>query len=109
MPKTVWVMSEKPTGRFRTFQHRSWPMAYYHHKEGPPAARLIPVCVEHKSYDPSLKEIAQLQLGVADYRVTTQSFVWRKLTMAVTGYSAAIDLWENWLYSHLEDWRIPCL
>ena len=106
MPKTVWTLSPAPTGRYRSFQHRSWPMATYHNRDGPTAARMIPILVEHKGYHPDLKETAPLQIGVADYR-GSQGFVWRKLTMAVTGYSAAQSLWEDWLYAHLEDWVIP--
>lgn len=107
MPKTCWALSPAPTGPHRSFQHRSWPLATYHNKDGPPAARMIPILVEHKSYRPDLKEIAPLQVGIADYRVKDQTFVWRKLTMAVTGYSSAVSLWEDWLYAHLEDWVIP--
>lgn len=107
MPKVVWVMGEKPTGRFRSFHHRSWPTAFYHRKDGPIAARIMPIQVAHKSYFPQIKEIAELQIGIADYRVKDQSFVWRRLTMAVTGYTAATELFETWLYEHLEDWRIP--
>lgn len=106
MPKTVWLVSPSPTGRFKSFAHRGWPMAQFHSKDGPCAARMIPILVEHKSYRPDLKEIAPLQVGVADYR-GGQGFVWRKLTLGVTGYTAAKALWEDWLYKNLENWVIP--
>lgn len=107
MPKTVWRIGEKPTGRFKSFTDRSWPFATYHTAEGPAAARMMPILVEHKSYYPQIRETAPLQVGIADYRVKDQGFVWRKLTMGVTGYTAAARLWESWLYDHLEDWVVP--
>ena len=39
MPKIVWRICSVPTGRYRSFERRGWPMAY-HGKDGPIAATI---------------------------------------------------------------------
>lgn len=36
--KLKWKVSEEPTGRYRSFEKRSWPTAYYGSENGKPAA-----------------------------------------------------------------------
>lgn len=36
--KLIWRVGEEPTGRFRSFDRRAWPTAYYGSAEGKPAA-----------------------------------------------------------------------
>lgn len=38
--KLVWRVSPPPTGRFRSFEQRQWPMATFHTKDGAPAASI---------------------------------------------------------------------
>lgn len=38
--KIVWKVTEAPTGRYRSFERRSWPTAYYGSTDGKPAAFL---------------------------------------------------------------------
>lgn len=37
--KLYWKVADKPTGRYRSFERRSWPTAYYG-RDGKPAAFL---------------------------------------------------------------------
>ena len=39
--KLIWRVSEKPTGRYRAFQHRAWPCAYFDAAQDKLAAQLI--------------------------------------------------------------------
>jgi len=38
--KFVWVVAEVPTGRYRSFQKRGWPTAWYNGRNGKPVAFL---------------------------------------------------------------------
>jgi len=40
MSKLVWRVDPKPTGPYRSFQHRNWPAAHWHGSEQP-AARIV--------------------------------------------------------------------
>jgi hypothetical protein len=73
MAKIKWKVGEAPTGRYRSFHHRSWPSAEYPNDRI--AARIE--CTE--SYTPySAKNGGHppLKLLIADYSVTP--WKWRK-------------------------------
>lgn len=73
--KHKWKVSEAPTGRYRSFERRSWPSADY--ENGKPAAFIQ--CVDE--YQPGrvkTRSHAPLLLRIADYSVTP--FKWRLVT-----------------------------
>lgn len=73
MSKITWRVSDKPTGRYRSFEKRGWPSASY--EDGSPAAHIY--CDD--AYEPSnVREgkYSPLTLMVADH--SRKSWKWRK-------------------------------
>lgn len=101
--KIKWTMGEKPTGRYRSFQHRAWPSAEY--EDGKPAVMLYAVEDEHKSYRPSIKETATLRLRVADYHDNT--FTWVGLVFRPVGLTTAKRVARDWIRAYGEKARDP--
>lgn len=95
--KIVWKVGDEPTGRYRSFQHRSWPVATFG-RDGPMAAMLVPV--EPMSYSPHIAETTELRIKVADYSMKDESFTWRRLKATVIGVTAAKELYLRFLASN---------
>jgi hypothetical protein len=73
--KIKWKVSDIPTGRYRSFEKRAWPHAYYNDKNESPMAMIL--CED--AYIPSeIKEgnHALLDLYVADHSI--KPWKWRK-------------------------------
>lgn len=95
--KLYWKVGDAPTGRFRSFEKRSWPFAYYD--------KAMTLCAAYIGCDASYiprnaKEgnHPPLIVRVADYSVADQRFVWRKLNsvfatleLAKSAAATAID------------------
>lgn len=80
MAKITWRVSEAPTGRYRSFHKRAWPMAYYNDCDKVAASIY---CEE--SYHPSLVRCGihgPLTVRIADYSGANGSFVWKTLPLA---------------------------
>lgn len=56
--KIVWKVADAPTGRYRSFERRGWPTAYYDSTDGKAAAFLecedayVPACVREGAHAP---------------------------------------------------------
>lgn len=101
MAKLYWKVSPQPTGRFRSFEKRGFPYAYY--KNGEMAARID----ANVSYDPSIHRTAndlQISVFVAEWYVrevdSYLTFRWRKAKSVVTSISAAKELVNTLLKSN---------
>lgn len=77
-----WKVGDKPTGRFRTFQDRSWPMAS---RGDNVLAAIYPV--EKESYSARVAETTEVVIHVADHR--QQPWVWRRLVCRHRGVTSA--------------------
>lgn len=78
--KIKWKVSEPPSGKYRSFEPRGWPSAYFIDKEQNPAGYIL--CEDE--YIPKNVKTGNhrtLALYVADYsksNAETGRFVWRK-------------------------------
>lgn len=100
MTKLYWKVGDKPVGRYRSFDKRSWPMAYYD-KEGNVAAAII-YCDD--SYVPSAAKSgahSPLTIHVADYSKGV-SFVWRKANRTAATLEEAKAIAEGILRKYPE-------
>lgn len=91
-----WKVGEKPTGRFKSFTYRSWPIASYT-DDDTPAVQIVPV-ERGLSYDISRAETTELYVSVADYREV--GFVWLKLQGRAMGLAAAKERGRRMIEEH---------
>jgi hypothetical protein len=81
--KLVWRVGSVPTGRYRSFDRREWPSAYWSNAEESPAVRIT--CADE--YTPSRAKAGDhqpLQVYVADFSMPSNKetgcgFTWRKM------------------------------
>lgn len=84
----IWRVQSAPTGKYRSFERRGWPHAYY--EDGAPAAMIT---CDRDEYVPSrvkTGEHAPLRVHIADHSVRRgkspeeaakyPGFIWRRLT-----------------------------
>ena len=97
--KIVWKIAEAPSGRYRSFHKRSWPMAYKDSVDGPCLFMLQ--CED--AYRPANAKDgthAPLELYIADYSVADQGFKWRKLKRTFATLAEVKEtcktLYEQW-------------
>lgn len=87
-PKLKWKVGDAPTGRYRSFQERSWPSATYAGSE------LMAVSIfSDASYTPELAkncERAPLTIQIADH--SQIPWVWRRLKKRVNSLDEAKEL-----------------
>ncbi len=91
-----WTVSPVPTGRYRSFEHRSWPTADYS-DTGETAVALY----SDRDYSSRDKETAQITICVADWR-QDRGFTWRTLKTRATGLTEAKRLATDFLTAHPE-------
>lgn len=104
MVKFVWVVGTEPTGRYRSFERRSWPTAHYAHKDKEPAAQIY--CED--SYVPRLVKTgqhAELKVVIYDYSVpsnttTGSGFTRRALKQRFKTLAEAKKAAEDFLVQH---------
>lgn len=86
--KITWRVNAEPAGRYRAFERRGWPVAFYGNADGPVCARIecddeyVPSRVRNGAHAP-------LRIYLADYhyrerprlarRTHHGAFMWRKL------------------------------
>jgi len=76
--KLYWKVDPAPTGRFRSFEKRGWPTAYYDKDEDKIAAALY--C--DAEYVPSIVksgELFNIQVRIADYSIGGGGWEWRTM------------------------------
>ncbi len=99
MTKIVWRVDPKPTGRYRSFQKRSWPHARWGTSEGPSLSYLYPD--PWVDYWSRITETVILKVRVADHR--EKSFIWRTLKKRATGLAEAKEIVRKFYEEH-PDW-----
>lgn len=102
--KIVWKVAEAPTGRYRSFERRGWPTAYYGSTEGKPAAFLdcddqyVPASVRAGAH-------ALIKVVVLHHNHPEANGSWKRFVMkerAVT-LDRAKEMVAEFLNAH-EDW-----
>ena len=92
--KLIWRVSPVPTGRYRSFEHRSWPSANY--KNGRPAVSLS--CAE--DYCGRLARATdglEIKIDVADWSIPGNSFKWRTMKQRAVSLAQAKQLATDFL------------
>jgi hypothetical protein len=100
--KIKWVVSEAPTGRYRSFDERSWPSAHYNDERETPCAAIycedeyIPASAKSGKHKP-------LDIRIADHSASaTTSWTWRKLKAQAATLEEAKALVKDFLERHQE-------
>lgn len=87
--RLYWKVAEAPTGRYRAFHPRGWPMAYYDRAHTMPAVMLVS-SEEGDDYSPAKArgeaKHAPLVIRIADYSLpsnpaTGAGWTWRRLKL----------------------------
>ena len=96
--KLYWKIEPAPTGRYRSFDKRGWPAAYYDKELNQPAA-LIQCIDEYKPSNTKTGSHAPLTILIADwYASETAGFKWRKAKQTFP----SLDLAKVYVLSLLE-------
>jgi hypothetical protein len=85
-----WKVASAPTGRFRSFQHRSWPIAIYAASDKTAAQIICGNGELHDSYSPTKArsgDHAELKVMVADH--SQPKWQWRTLKQRFATLDAA--------------------
>ena len=70
-----WEVAKTPTGRYRAFERRNWPSAFYKNEEKSPCGDIQ--CAD--DYNPTSAksgEHAPLTVRICDYSAGSESFTW---------------------------------
>jgi hypothetical protein len=99
----LWKVSSAPTGAYKSFEKRRWPVAYY--KTGEPAVQLI--CDQDYNGRTSKAENLTIKVGIADWgtpsnKETGAGFTWRYLKQRANSLSQAKMLASTFLQNHAE-------
>ena len=96
--KYKWKVDPNPTGRYRSFERRGFPHAYYNDEHESPAAFIG--SDEDWEYVPKQTTYKSLILRVADHSQTP--WKWRKIVKRYTTIQDAKDGFERILKQHPE-------
>lgn len=94
-----WRVGEKPSGPYRTLQHRAWPSACFNDR---PIAMMYPL-YRRESYSPAISELTDINVHVADYRCTP--WRWRKLSLAHRGVTSAKEAVKSFFELNPDWWN----
>ena len=95
MIKLKWKVSEKPTGRYRSFSRRSWPDAWY--ENGDIAASII--CEsEYVLANVKIGNHKALRIRIADHAM--KPWLWRTLMQRAHTLKEAKELVKEFLNEH---------
>lgn len=95
-----WKVSPAPTGRYRSFERRSWPSADYT-IGGKPAAYIA--CED--DYRPAnVREGKHAELAVMIAQWDERTFKWRRLQQRFATLELAKSAAERFLRAHPEFW-----
>lgn len=105
--KLVWKVGTVPTGRYRSFQHRNWPQAFYDGDEG----RLAVYITCEDAYRPAVVKTGQhkpLEVWVYDYSACKDSLQrerrTRKMNRKFTTLAEVKTVMNKFLSEHSELW-----
>jgi len=92
--KLVWKVGSVPTGRYRSFEKRSWPNAYFSGADNAGAAASIDA---DESYEPRHRKMNDVgfDLTVRITIVTDQGWEWRTLKKKARSINEAKELALN--------------
>ncbi len=102
--KIIWRASVAPSGRYRSFQFRGWPSAYYNTADERPCAQLV--CKD--DYRPArvkTGEHGELRILVADHHPTEPgagAFVWRTIPRRAATLAEAKMIVKHYIDNHPE-------
>lgn len=99
--KLKWKIGEKPTGRYRSFQQRSWPSADY--EDGTYAGCLFPV-EPRLSYHVRIAETTELRVHIALHNTGSPGWGAVRLKQTFVGVTAAKQALSDYLDAHPEAW-----
>lgn len=97
--KLKWKAAEAPTGPYRAFQRRAWPMAYL--KDGRPAFMLtcpdayVPGLVREGKHGP-------LTIRVASYHKQAVGFTWLRFERTAESLAEAKERCQRYADKHPE-------
>lgn len=99
----IWRVYPPPTGKYRSFEHRTWPSATY--KSGLPAVQLI--CDENYSPRVARQDGLSIKIGLADWsnpsnKQTGSRFTWRYLVQRASNLNQAKMMAIKFLQNHQE-------
>jgi len=100
MTKLVWRVQPAPTGPYRSFEARGWPMAHFDSKDGPPAAMLRAAYEYAGSF--ARQEDVGFDIKVEVANPNGNSFDWRPLKKRVRSIKEAKKLVNAFYKAHPE-------
>ena len=103
MVKLKWKVDPAPTGRFRPFQKRSWPYAYY---DGDNPAVAIYCVDDYVPADVKSGHHAPLIIRIADYS-SGKSFEWIQLKTRGSNLVEAKQIATNFLNKYPQCQHTP--
>ena len=99
--KIIWRVQPIPVGRYRAFERRGWPIAWFNNIDGPPAAMLY--CEdEYRPARVKTGEHAELKISVANHSLV--KWRWRTLVKRAATLDEAKKIVEEF-YRARPDWR----
>ena len=105
MSEIKWKMADEPTGKFKAFSKRGWPMGYY--SDGKPALSIScedayrPANVKTGDHGPLIVRIAQHHTDPA-VKAEKGAFTWRKLKSEFKTLDEAKKAGEKAVKNHPE-------
>jgi len=104
-PKIKWKVDPPPSGRYRSFVKRAWPMAHLDDADESPVAYIT--CLdEYKPRAARYGEHRPLTVNVA-FRFGISGFKWVAWTKVATLREAKIVVGQ-WVFNHPEHWPSTC-
>lgn len=100
-----WKVAEAPTGKYRSFERRGWPTAYYDSVGGKPAAFLscddayVPTCVRTGAHAP-------IKVIVLHHNHPEAKSSWKRFVMKerAATLSRAKEMVAEFLSAHKDWW-----
>jgi hypothetical protein len=100
--KLKWKVAEAPTGRYRSFEKRGWPSAYYV-DNGNNAAVAIYCEDEYRPENVKIGKHAVLEVRIADWSVE-HAFKWRTLKQRFATLQEAKETVTKFLEANPKYW-----
>lgn len=101
MRKLTWQIQAAPTGRYRSFEHRGWPTAYYKDQT------IIHLACEDEYVPRNVRsgKHAEIIIRVADRSNPSEAkgtFTWRRLKQRAKTLTEAKDIAQKFFNEHPE-------
>lgn len=105
--KIKWKVSPAPTGRYRSFEHRSWPTGYYDSKEQKPAV-FLSCKVDYRPHLVKVGDHPPITIIVLNHQDPESLPGWKRmqLTIPATTLAEAKERAQAFLDHHIEWWPV---